>query len=125
MEEFLCKKDGLTNFFAQTNDERVVVGGRNSPIYAARGACPMGRKKEVIDAHREGTSGIGETRTMACLTIGRVETIRESLVCIGYWSFVEIAASNDGMTGIAVDEGTDAVGLCSTVGGSFAQFAHE
>ena len=119
------QKGILMNFFAQTNDDRVVVGGRNSPIYAARGACPMGRKKEVIDAYGEGASGIGETRTVACLTIGGVEAIRESLVCIGYWGFVEVAASNDGMTGIAVDEGTDAVGLCTTIGGSFAQFAHE
>ena len=36
-----------------------------------------------------------------------------------------VATDDDGMTSVAVDEGADAVGLCATIGGGFAQFAEE
>ena len=103
-------------YFAQTDDERVVVWGRNRPIYVTWLACPMGRKKDMVNTYGEGALGISKTRTIASLSVGRSEAVGKPLVGIWYGRFVKVAAYNGCVIGIALDEGTDAVGLCASIG---------
>ena len=49
----------------------------------------------------------------------------EVLIGIGNGCLVKVAANDDAMIGKTVDEGADAVGLCPSVCGGFAQLAQE
>ena len=85
----------------------------------------MGRKEEVVDTHRKGASGIGEARTASCLPVSRGEAISKALIGVGNGCFVEVTADYTVMAGIMIYEGANAIGLRPTVGGGFAQLAHE
>ena len=102
-----------------------MVGRRNGAVDATRCAYPVVGMEEVVYANREGATGVGETRSVACFSVGRRESAGEPLICVGDRSVVEVAASDDRVVGVAVDDSTDAVGLNTSIGSSFAELAHE
>ena len=63
----------------------------------------MGRKKEVIDTHGEGTSGISDARPATYLPVSRGEAIGEALISVGNGCLVKITAYYHGIARIAVD----------------------
>lgn len=94
-------------------------------VDATRGACPVVGEEEVVDAYGEGASGVCESWSCACLPVGGCESFCQLLVGIGDGCVVEVAADDDGMLVVAVDDVADAVGLCASVVCGFAEFVDE